>query len=104
MQQGPESAIRAHAISRSNYMSIYLSVGSVQPFAKISTEFPEDEPGISVVIADGKVVGLRIDKNEDVLRLPGLIEKFGLNPEYVWARLRGDDDVTLGRRGVHGRK
>mgnify|MGYP001457207246 CR=1 FL=1 len=26
----------------------------------------------------------------------------GLDEERVWAKLRGDDDVTLGRRSLHG--
>jgi hypothetical protein len=34
--------------------------------------------------------------------LPELIERFDLPAEKVWARLRGDDDVMLGRRGLHG--
>lgn len=80
-------------------MSIYLSVGAVQPFADISTETPEDENGLLLVKGDGKIVGLRLEHTADVVQLPRLIEKFGLDPERVWSRLRGDDDPTLLRGG-----
>lgn len=75
-------------------MPIYLSVGAVQPFADITTEAPEDEPGVILVRGDGKIVGIHLDVTSDVVRLPGLIDKLGLDPERVWSRLRGDDDVT----------
>jgi hypothetical protein len=84
-------------------MAVYLSIGAVQPFADISSETLEDEPGVTLVWGDGKVVGIRLDHGELVLRLPALIERFGLDPARVWPRLRGDDDVTLGRRALHGR-
>jgi hypothetical protein len=80
-------------------MPIYLSVGAVQPFADITTRVPEDEPGVLLVIGDGKIVGLRLEETADVVHLPRLIEKFGLNPERVWSRLHGDDDLTLVRGG-----
>jgi hypothetical protein len=83
-------------------MPLYLSVGSVQPFAELTTEWPDDEPGVVLVKDGGKVVGIHLDESSDVVRLPGLIEKYGLNPEVVWGRLRGDDN-GLGRRGLHGR-
>jgi hypothetical protein len=84
-------------------MPIYLSIGAVQPFADITTQAPVDEPGILLVIGDGKIVGIHLDETSDVVRLPGLITKFALNPERVWSRLHGDDDVTLGRRAMQGR-
>ncbi len=84
-------------------MPIYLSVGAVQPFADITTEAPADEPGVMLVRGDGKVVGIHLDETSDVVRLPGLIEKFGLNPERVWSRLHGDDDATLDRRAMRTR-
>ena len=84
-------------------MSIYLSIGAVQPFADIKKEDVDDEPGVHLVWADGKIVGIRLDDNELVLKLPQLIERFELNPERVWTRLRGDDDGgTIGRRSMHG--
>ena len=83
-------------------MAIYLSIAPVQPFADMSAEDVEGEPGVMVVTGDGKVVGLHLDDNRLVLRLPQLIERFGLDEERVWAKLRGDDHVTLGRRSLHG--
>ena len=83
-------------------MAIYLSIAPVQPFADMAAEDVEGEPGVMVVTGDGKVVGLHLDDNRLVLRLPQLIERFGLDEERVWAKLRGDDDVTLGRRSLHG--
>lgn len=83
-------------------MPLYLSVGSVQPFADLTTEWPHDEPGVALVKDGAKVVGLHLEVSSDVVRLPGLIEKYGLNPDVVWGRLRGDDDA-LGRRAMHGR-
>ena len=35
-----------------------------------------------------------------VVGLPGIIERMGLDPEQVWARLRADDDVMLGARAA----
>jgi hypothetical protein len=84
-------------------MPIYLSVAAVQPFADITTETPEDEPGVTLVRGDGKIVGIHLDVTSDVVRLPGLIEKWGLDPDLVWSRLHGDTDITAGRRGPHGR-
>lgn len=40
-------------------MPIYLSVGAVQPFADITTETVDDEPGLTLVRGDGKIVGIR---------------------------------------------
>lgn len=83
-------------------MAIYLSFSAVQPFAKITTEDVEDVPGVTMVRGDGVPVGIRLAHNELVLKLPELIERFDLPAERVWGRLRGDDDVMLGRRAVHG--
>ena len=77
-------------------MSIYLSIQPVQPFADIDSEEIEDD--IKIVRADGKVVGIRLPENEMVLRLPELIERYEIEPRLVWNRLRGDDDIDLGRR------
>jgi hypothetical protein len=75
---------------------IYFSLGHVQPFADMETE--EIEPGVAVVRGDGKIVGLRLDEPQTVLRLPELIDRLGLDPERVWARLRADTDVIGERR------
>jgi len=83
-------------------VSIYLSFRAVQPFAKIETEELDDPAGVTLVRGDGVVVGIRFAENPLVLRLPELIERYELNPAAVWSRLRGDDDVMLGRRGLHG--
>lgn len=77
-------------------MSIYLSIRPVQPFADIDSEVIEDD--IKIVRADGKVVGIRLPENDMVLRLPDLIDRFEIEPHLVWNRLRGDDDIELGRR------
>jgi hypothetical protein len=77
---------------------IYFSLGHVQPFADMDTETVED--GVHVVRGDGKVVGLRLERPELVLRLPQLIERLGLEPERVWSRLRGDSDVLIGQRAA----
>ena len=79
-------------------MSIYFSLGLVQPFADMKVE--QIEEGVQVVRGDGKIVGLRLEDPQRVLRLPDLIEQLELDPERVWARLRADDDVLLGRRAA----
>jgi hypothetical protein len=76
--------------------AIYLSLGHVQPFAEMATEVVEE--GVILVRGDGKVVGLRLEDPRLVVKLPELIERLGLDPERVWARLRGDADVVLGSR------
>jgi hypothetical protein len=79
-------------------MSIYFSLGIVQPFADMDIENLED--GVQVVRGDGKIVGLRLEEPKLVLRLPELIERLDLEPDRVWARLKADDDVLLGRRAA----
>jgi hypothetical protein len=78
--------------------AIYFSLGHVQPFADMQAE--QVEPGVSVVRGDGKVVGLRLDEPQMVLRLPEIIERLGLDADRVWGRLRGDADVLLGGRAA----
>jgi hypothetical protein len=77
---------------------IYFSLGHVQPFADMSTEAVEE--GVVLVRGDGKVVGLRLEDPRLVLRLPDLIDRLGLDPDRVWARLRGDADVLVGSRAA----
>ena len=79
-------------------MSIYFSLGIVQPFADMDVEKLED--GVQVVRGDGKIVGLRLEEPKLVLRLPELIERLDLDPDRVWGRLKADDDVLLGRRAA----
>lgn len=81
-------------------MAIYFQLGLVQPFADMSAEDVEGFDGVKVVRGDGKIVGLRLAEPQTVLRLPEIIETLGLAPERVWARLRADDDVMLGRRAA----
>lgn len=83
-------------------MAIYLSFRPVQPFAKIETEELADPAGVTLMRGDGQVVGIRLADNKQVLLLPQLIETYDLPADAVWMRLRGDDDVSLGRRGLHG--
>jgi hypothetical protein len=78
--------------------AIYFSLGNVQPFADMKAERPEE--GVTIVTGDGKVVGLRLDDPRQVLDLPGIIERHGLDAERVWNRLRADDDVMLGARAA----
>lgn len=86
--------------------AIYFSLGNVQPFADMKAERPEE--GVTIVTGDGKVVGLRLDDPRQVLDLPGIIERHGLDADRVWNRLRADDDVMLGARaatwGAAGRR
>jgi len=81
-------------------MAIYFQLGLVQPFADMSAEAVEGFEGVTVVRGDGKIVGLRLAEPQTVLRLPDIIERLGLDPERVWARLHADDDVMLGRRAA----
>lgn len=79
-------------------MALYFSIAYCQPFAVMSTDDVEGFPGVEIVRADGAIVGLRLDEPRSVLRLPELIETLELDPDRVWARLRADADVDLGRR------
>ena len=78
--------------------AIYFSLGNVQPFADMMADRPEE--GVTIVTGDGKVVGLRLDDPRQVLDLPGIIERHGLDADRVWSRLRADDDVMLGARAA----
>lgn len=78
--------------------AIYFSLGHVQPFADMQTEAVEE--GVTVVRGDGVIVGLRLEDPKLVLKLPELIERLGLDPERVWARLRADADILLGARAA----
>jgi hypothetical protein len=79
-------------------MAIYFSLGYVQPFADMNTEQLEGEEGVTIVLGDGEVVGLRLDDPRTVLRLPGIIERLDLDADRVWSKLRADDDILMGRR------
>ena len=76
---------------------IYFSLGIVQPFAALETEQPE--PGVTTVVGDGKIVGLRLDDNRMLARLDEIAERLGFDSDAAWARVRADDDVLVGRRG-----
>lgn len=77
---------------------IYFSLRNVQPFAEMTTEEVED--GVVVVRGDGVVVGLRLMDPRLVLKLPELIERMDLDPEYVWGKLNGDADMLNNRRAA----
>lgn len=77
---------------------IYFSIRTIQPFADLSSEPVDGEPGVSVVRADGDVCGLRLEDPRLVVRLDGIIEKIGVEPERVWNRLRADADFLTNRR------
>lgn len=79
-------------------MAIYFSIGFCQPFATMSTEPVEGFDSVETVLADGEIVGVRIDDPREVLRLDKLITTLGLDPDRVWSRLRADDDVLNSRR------
>lgn len=79
-------------------MAIYFSIGTCQPFAKMETSPVDGFEAVSMVTADGDVVGIRLDNPREILRLDELIETLNLNPERIWSRLRADDDVLNSRR------
>ncbi len=79
-------------------MAIYFSIGYCQPFAKMATETVEGFDSVETVLADGEIVGIRIEDPREILRLDELIETLNLNPEKIWSRLRADDDVMNSRR------
>lgn len=79
-------------------MAIYFSIHACQPFADIGMDNVEGYDSVSIVTADGQIVGLRIENPREVVRLDEIIEKLGLDPDAIWNRLRADNDVLLGRR------
>jgi hypothetical protein len=79
-------------------MAIYFSIGFCQPFAKMSTVRVEGFESVEIVSADGDIVGVRIEDPREILRLDELITTLNLDPDRMWARLRADDDVLIGRR------
>ena len=79
-------------------MAIYFSIGYCQPFAKMSTDEVAGFESVEIVMADGEIVGVRIEDPREVLRLDELIALLNLDPERVWSRLRADDDVLNSRR------
>ncbi|HJZ61358.1 MAG TPA: hypothetical protein VKD47_04275 [Miltoncostaeaceae bacterium] len=79
-------------------MALYFGIGYCQPFADMSTDDVEGFPGVEIVRADGTIVGLRMEDARTVLRLPELIDLLDLDAERIWARLKADDDVLVGRR------
>lgn len=79
-------------------MAIYFSIGTCQPFAKMETASVDGFDSVQTVIADGEVVGIRLEDPREVLRLDELIEQLNLNSERIWSRLRADDDVLNSRR------
>jgi hypothetical protein len=79
-------------------MAIYFSIGYCQPFATMATEEVDGFEGVELVLADGEIVGVRIDDPREVVRLDELIAMLNLDPERMWSRLRADDDVLNSRR------
>ena len=79
-------------------MAIYFSIGTCQPFAKMSTALVEGFDAVQTVLADGEVVGMRLENPRELLRLDELIAALNLNSERIWSRLRADDDVLNSRR------
>lgn len=79
-------------------MAIYFSIGYCQPFAKMATERVEGFDSVEIVLADGEIVGVRLDDPREIVRLDDLITTLNLDPEKMWARLRADDDVLNSRR------
>ncbi|MCU0308296.1 MAG: hypothetical protein MUE51_11130 [Thermoleophilia bacterium] len=78
--------------------AIYFSLGLVQPFADMSSRDVEGEPGVTLVIADGKTVGMRLEDPRMVIRLDEICARAGVDAALAWEKLRGDTDVLLGRR------
>ena len=79
-------------------MAIYFSIGYCQPFAKMATEGVAGFDNVEIVLADGEIVGVRLDDPREIVRLDDLITTLNLDPEKMWARLRADDDVLNSRR------
>lgn len=79
-------------------LAIYFSIGFCQPFAKMSTERVDGFESVETVIADGEIVGVRIENPREIARLDDLVEVLHLDPERVWSRLRADEDVLNNRR------
>ncbi len=79
-------------------MAIYFSIGTCQPFAKMATAPVDGFDSVSMVTADGDVVGVRLDDPREILRLDDIIKHLNLDPERIWSRLRADDDVLNSRR------
>ncbi len=77
---------------------LYFSLRTVQPFADMANEDVEGEPGVSVVRADGVIVGLYLGDPKLVLRLDAICERIGIDPERAWVKLRADTDVLGNRR------
>ena len=77
--------------------SIYFSFGIVQPFAPMETA--ELEEGITALMGDGKIVGLRLADVRMLCQLDEIAERHGLDSDTLWARVRADDDALTGRRG-----
>lgn len=79
-------------------MAIYFSIGYCQPFATMSTEAVTGFESVEIVLADGEIVGVRIEDPREILRLDELITALELDPDRMWSRLRADDDVLNSRR------
>jgi hypothetical protein len=79
-------------------VAIYFSIGFCQPFAKMATEQVEGFERVETVLADGEIVGVRLDDPREVVRLDELIKTLNLDPDRMWSRLRADDDVLVNRR------
>jgi len=76
---------------------IYFSLGIVQPFAPMETR--ELEEGVTALMGDGKIVGMRLADVRMVCELDDIADRHGLDAEFMWSRVHADDDVLTGRRG-----
>lgn len=83
---------------------IYFSIRTIQPFADMSTQPLEGVEGVDVTIADGHVVGMRLNDVRMLGRLDEICETAGIEAESCWRRVRGDADVINSRRAesAHG--
>ncbi len=75
--------------------AMYFSLRTVQPFAQMELRTVEGEPGVSLTIADGVVVGMLLPDVRMLKRLEEICDKAGVDVAECWRRVRGDVDLSV---------
>ncbi len=75
--------------------AMYFSLRTVQPFAQMELRTVEGEPGVSLTIADGVVVGMLLPDVRMLKRLEEICDKAGVDAAECWRRVRGDVDLSV---------